>query len=373
MAVEARANRIGAEWREASRGARFAAGAAGEGWPQSGPEDVALAREAAERACARWAAAEPRRRAERVLAMARALERDGLERDGLLGAELRARFQLTPDELAGHVAGLEGAVRAELEAGGARAPAVTWCAPDARELLRAPLLELARELAGGSVLVLVSDARVPELLQAFARAALEAELPAGVLGLLHGARRELLALGLEAHARSQGSRLLASGLASEMAELRRLEQRSGAEARLRGLRCGALELHPAHPLEDSVAEVLEHAFGRGATLGGQAPGALGRVWCPARLFSRFTELFLEALEPSPAALAPVPQLDDDAVERVRLAVELGLDEGATCIAGGMPAEPGRMLAPTVFTNVEGYMSSARRQDPLPVLCLLRSS
>ncbi len=46
----------------------------------------------------------------------------------------------------------------------------------------------------------------------------------------------------------------------------------------------------------AMADVLERAFGRGTTLTGQLPGALGRVYCPARLFSRFSDLCLERLE-----------------------------------------------------------------------------
>jgi acyl-CoA reductase-like NAD-dependent aldehyde dehydrogenase len=69
----------------------------------------------------------------------------------------------------------------------------------------------------------------------------------------------------------------------------------------------------------------------------------------------------------------VPQVDDEAVARVRAAWELGLDEGATCIAGGDASAGVRQLPPTVFTNVESYMATAKRQEPLPVLCLLRGS
>jgi hypothetical protein len=55
---------------------------------------------------------------------------------------------------------------------------------------------------------------------------------------------------------------------------------------------------------------------------------------------------------------------------VRAARALGLDEGATLVFGDDEDSPD--LAPLVFTNVEPRMACARRQEPLPVLCLLRA-
>jgi len=368
MLSDAPANFLAGEWRPARSGARFSAGMPAALWPQSGAEDVAEAWRSARAALPPWRALAPARRAERLAALARALERD----DELVRV-LGARFELAPAELAPHFAGLERALEALLErrtpAGEAR---VAWCVPDWRELVRAPLLDLARELLAGRVGVLVSDARLPELGQRLAQAAGEAQLPPGVLGLLHGATRELLQLGLAGADGNAGCTLVASGSVERMAELRRLESTAGVDARLRALRCGVHEVDPAETLEESAAVVVERAFGRAATLGGQLPGALGRVFCPARLFSRFTEMCLERLEAG-AAGAEVPQIDDEAVLKLRAAWELALDEGATCIAGGDASVASRALPPTVFTNVETYMASAKRQEPMPLLCLLRGS
>ena len=144
--------------------------------------------------------------------------------------------------------------------------------------------------------------------------------------------------------------LVASGLVERMVDWRRLCESHGlADPRLRALRCGVVEVDPARPLEASAAEFVERAFGRGVTLGGQLPGSLGRVFCPARSFSRFTELFLAELE-ARAVPQIVPELDEDTNARARAACELGHDEGATCIAGGeLDAE---RFPPTLFTNVE---------------------
>ncbi|HEX6881755.1 MAG TPA: aldehyde dehydrogenase family protein [Planctomycetota bacterium] len=357
-----RANFLAGEWRPAQRGARAPGphGTPEDQWPQSDAEDLALARRAAAAAHAAWARSDPARRLEAWCAAARALERDAS-----LWARLAERFALAPEELAGHARGLEQ----EVAALGARplpdGRGVAWLAPDWRELVRAPLLDLARESLAGRAAVLLADARVPELGEALMRAA--AALPPGTVALLHGARRELLAQALAASAPGE-TVLVASALAEGMPELRRL---SGAhEARLRALRCGVLEVEPGGALEACAADAVERAFGRGTTLCGQLPGALGRVFCPARVFSRFTEHLLAELERRAATGFP-PQVDEEAAARARGAWELGLDEGATCIAGGEFDGRGCGLAPTVFTNVEPYMESARRQDPLPVLCLLR--
>lgn len=369
MPSEMAANFLAGEWRAARSGACFSAGALDASWPQSGSEDVAEAWRVARAELPAWRALAVGRRARCLGALARALEQDAE-----LVRAVAARFALAPSELAAHFAGLERGLQALFErpasAGDAR---VAWCVPDWRELVRAPFLDLARELLAGRVALLVSDARLPELGQHLARAAEAADLPPGVLGLLHGATRELLQLGLAAGEASAASTLVASGSVERMVELRRLESTAGVESRLRALRCGVHEVDPGDELAESAAEVVERAFGRAATLGGQLPGALGRVFCPARLFSRFTELVLERLEADPAARTPVPQIDDEAVTRLRAAWELGLDEGATCIAGGDAGVASRALPPTVFTNVETYMASAKRQDPMPVLCLLRGS
>ena len=120
-------------------------------------------------------------------------------------------------------------------------------------------------------------------------------------------------------------------------------------------------------------ECVERAFGR-STLGGQLEGSLARVYCPERSFSRFSEHLLECLDTSPLAREPVPLIDREAKDKARRAAALGLDEGATPIYAGEPGARalGRRVPPVVFSNVEPYMNSAQRQEPLPVLCLLRS-
>ncbi len=371
-AVTPRANLIAGDWCPAERGATFepragALPAGDERWPQSGEEDVQAALESARAEGREWRERGLAERGERVGGLARALEEEAARSEALTRI-----FGLRAGELARHREGLAASIEelfppraasAELE--------IALVAPDWRDLWRGALAATARELLAGRAVVLFSDPRLPELGGELAAAALEAGLGHGLVSLLHGSPRELLALA----ARRGGSALDASGSAERMIELRRLSTAEGiAEPRLRVLRCAAFEVDPGRDLEASAALVVDGAFGRASTFSGQLPGQIARVWCPERRHSRFTELLLGELEASEAARAPLPQIDREAETRVRTAWGLGLDEGATLIAGGDEElrEEERVLPPTVFTNVEPAMASARRQEPLPILCLLRA-
>lgn len=381
MSGEGRANLIAGRWCPAKSGATFLPPAkTGDDWrwPQSGPDDVAEALASARAAVERWGRERPRDRARSLRALSSALERDPI-----LPETLARALGLSPAELAPHLEGLENALEGsparegtgEVRSTAAVAPRaagqIALVAPDWRELARGALRAVAQELLEGSSVVLFSDPRLPVLAERLAAAALAAGLPHGVLSLLHGSPRELLGVAL----RSGPCALSAAASAERIVELRRLCEEHGIrEPRLRALRCAALEIDPERALEESVELVIERAFGRVTTLSGQLPGQVARVFCPQRQHSRFTEILLDRLAKSAAARAPLAQIDREAEARVRAAWALGLDEGATQIFGGDEdaRDAERVLPPTVFTNVEPYMASAKRQEPLPVLCLLRS-
>lgn len=364
MAGAPHANFVDGSRCAALQGATFRA--AGEGdWPQSGAADVAAARAAARAAGPSWAR-DARARGEHVQAFVRALAADR----GLVDV-LARHFELEPAEAARHVLGFEAASAALGPAARASERArPCWYAPDWRQLLAGTVPVLARELLAARTPIVVSDGRLPEVADAFARAALACGLPRGVLQVLHGPTRELLAFALDDPAGDAA--LVASGSLERMSELRRLCERHGVDPRLSALRAGAAEIVAGEDLAHAAEELVERAFGRGTTLGGQLSGALARVHCPARQFARFTELLLEALARDPATRRPVPQIDASALARAQACCELGLDEGATLIAGGEVDGERRTFAPAVLTNVESYMESARRQEPVPVLCLLRA-
>jgi len=340
----------------------------GSGLGGGGAADVAAALAAAAEAARAWGRVPTSVRAARLRALARVLEEDG----ELLAVPL-ARFGLTPAELAPHRAGLGRALEELLQRPLAPGAGVALLLSDWRDLLRATLLELARELFVGRSVLFFADARLPELAQAFVQAAEAAGLERDLVVRLPGAPRELVGLAL-ARPLAEPRVLVAAGSAERMGELRRLCELHGlADARLRAQRCGAAEVSALEEIEPQARRVLEQAFGRGTTLCGQLPGSLGRVHCPPRLFSRFTECLLAELARVQASEAPVPQVDEESAERARAASALGLDEGATQIAGGEADPDANLVPPSVFTNVEPHMASARRQEPLPVLCLLRQA
>jgi len=357
---------IAGEWRPASSGATFAS-ADGENWSQASEPDLRAALDAALAVASDWRATDERDRRRHVERMAAALEEDERLLDGL-----ERHLGLSAGELELQRRGIGGTLGGASDASFAAGP-VALVVPDWRELARGAFRDLARELVAARPTVLVSDPRVPELAAGVARAALAAELPRGVVNVLHGRPRELVAQALTAT--NGGLELVASGSGERIVELRRLcEAAGGSEGRLTTLRAGVIEVEDGGSLADAASEVVERAFGRRATLGGQLPGSIARVLCPARLFSRFSELTMAALEASLPVTKPLLLIDREAAEAARTAAALGLDEGATLIAGGEEltgAEGERAVTPTVLTNVEPFMSSARRQEPLPVLCLMR--
>jgi aldehyde dehydrogenase (NAD+) len=332
----------------------------GERWPQSGSEDLARALAVLREGSPEWSQRKPELRRERVRELGQRLEQDELLLSAATG------LGLEPEEFAPHRARIVSELERLEPRPAARAGGVALVAPDWRELVRGAALSLGQELLEGRAVLLFSDPLLPWLGERVATAALAAGVPPGAVALLHGPARELLALGIAA----QPASVQASGSAERIAPLRRLCHSSAvARVRLRTLRCRACEVDEER-LESEVERLIESAFGRGTTFSGQLPGQVARVFCPQRSFSRFSELLLERLEASQAAREPLAALDPGILERVRAARALGLDEGATLVFGDDEDSPD--LAPLVFTNVEPRMACARRQEPLPVLCLLRA-
>lgn len=350
------ANRIAGDWVPARSGASFER--AGEHWAQSTAEDVGAALEAA--GTARVAGG-------RARALLEELRRDPERHDGLARAA-----GVGVNELFGADRELDHLAGEFLERPRPRESGLALVAGDWRRGLAGLAEDTLEALMRGRGVVVLPDARVPDLGLRLARAAERAGLGASV-NVLFGMPRELVAHALE-HPRASAATVTAAGPLVRRVELRRAcVARGVAETRLVPLRVGVVEVDARGDLEAQAGEVVEAAFGRGRTLGGQLSGTLGRVHCPPRVFSRFTATLLATLDSARCVREPLPQIDAEAVAAARSAGALGLDEGATLIAGGDGGTPpaARVVAPMVFTNVEPAMASARRQDPLPVLCLLR--
>ncbi|HTF91252.1 MAG TPA: L-lysine 6-transaminase [Planctomycetota bacterium] len=219
----------------------------------------------------------------------------------------------------------------------------------------------ARALLCGDSLLFLGDPRLPWGPQALARALFTAGLDDSALALLWDdtwtMRRAVLG-----DARCTWYR--AAGTPRDLL-LAREAARPGLDLALWPMENRSLPLPDDFDPDQAADAAIEQAFGRAATLSGQAPGHVARVICPERRFAAFTEALLARLDP--ADLRSVPGLEDDFSSDLEAAWRLALDEGTSPIHG----EPGGDL-PLVLTNVDPRMRLARTRRPRPLLCLIRA-
>ena len=383
------ANLLGGRWEAAADGRTFrvhprrAPFGPPETWPRSGAEDALWAVGAAREAAAGWSELPRGARRERLVVLA-----DRLEARGDLADLLARALGLEEDELAARHAEELFRLREGLEllAEGVDCPGAGVFQAHWSDFAGGLAARLAARLVAGATAVVVADPALPHAPLALARAAREAELPAGVVNVLFddvgAALREALGFPGLAWARLRGP----------WRALKRLRQHTGpfpAQWRVWPVTNATHRIAEDADPAAEAALVLEKAIARSSTLSGQLPGQVGRVVCHQRLFSRFSEELLRSLEAAPDARRPVPAIDGDLPEHVRRAWALGLDEGATPIFGGEPpgrpaapagepdGEPGgrapRAVPPVVFTNVEPGQRLARLGRPAPVLTLIRAA
>ena len=236
---------------------------------------------------------------------------------------------------------------------------------------------IARQLEGDRGVVVVSDKRWPAGADALSAAISAAGLPTGVVSVLHGLpaplRDTLIGMAAgesssepEHHARVRAT---ATPIALDLG-IPELGNRSFVVK---------LEHEAGEGLREAAQMVVDQAFGRAKTLSGQRPGRLARVICHARVFSKFCEHLVAALEASSDVREPLPQIDNEAINSIRALWNLGLDEGATLIFGGesFEAAPGSRARdprvwPAVYCNVDPEMALSRIRETAPVLCLIRA-
>ncbi len=373
-----RGNRLGGEDRTAIGGATFTLRQGSApfesfgAWPRSDEPDVALALELARAGAEQWGTWSPDERRRGLELALDELERRARGDDGLgrfLGLE---RGEREPWLRAGLARLHQTLARGTQEP---RPPGIAIVAPRWTTFLTGIGNLLVPQLLAGRPVVCFADRRFPLAADLWVRVLDECGLPPGLVGLLHGAgpsAHEAAALAPDTVA------LVAEGTSDELALWRRLarERGDGLELDLELATNSEYVVSAGRDPADEARTVVRRAFGRATTLSGQLPGHVGRVLCPQRAFSAFTEELLAELERSPDVAEPLALIDEDAVAGVRGLRELGLDEGATLIRGGEPDRPlrrseGRVVEPTVFTNVEPDSRLARSHDPAPVLSLIR--
>lgn len=352
-------------------------------WSRSGPEELALALDAAARARSR--PADPRRRARALAQAIRAVALDP-DPEGLVARSIG----LEPGELEPHVRGLERRLERALAQPATAGTGPVLVRRHWSELFYGLGETLVRELAAGRAVVLLSDPAVPGLAERFARAFIEAGLAPGALALLHDDGETALRA---ACAGGCFERISASGHGDFRTRLEAYCRGSGAGPGPTYFGAGVIEAPATElaftPLERGVAwveasddpcrrgrEVARAAFGRVAALSGQRSGRLGLVTCHPRVFARFTEALLEVLEGDEAAFAPLPLLDPSAFRELEDGLQLGLDEGATLIhelapTASCPPRPHARVGRLVFTNVDPESRLAALTRPIPLLALVR--
>ncbi len=333
-------------------------------WPRSDASDLLAARQAANTVVADWGRVGREERRRVVDAAWRALAEDA---DGLHLVGRAVGF--TPAEL-GRTLVTGAPIGERPDASG-----VTLVAPDASEVLARAFERIASELVRGRCVVHAADARLLPVGAVLRAAFDQADLPRGVLSTVHAVDTRQLAHALEAQPAGWQA-VSASGSLARIAALRASALATAPrEERLQVLRMRAMEIDAGledDELEVQARRVAREAFGRVATLSGQAHDMVGRVYCAEAVFSSFTEALLSVLdEPGGERWPPLPALDRDATAGAHAACVAGLDEGATLIFGDPGDGTRPVWHPAVFTNVLPEMACARRIEPLPLLALLR--
>ena len=376
-------------------------------WPRSGSAEVSAALRSAVESRSLWQKLSLDARRAKILDLAQSLE-DSLD------LELATLLDLEDADLFEHLSQLTGRLRdlaprtASERFGSA---SLVLARPDWRHLFLGFEAMLTALLAGAPVFLL-ADARVPQLGRALARAAEEAELPAGSISLLCDdgwtVARAAIASGEVTHIVASGPRATLRELAGIAERASGVQASSGfgaglAESAGRRERGSRLEfeetrsrtsvLRSGRGLESEIERILEASLGRAGALDGLLHGRIGNVLCPEEVFSRFTERFLSRLDEEETPLHGPLNLDPELASFLARAQERGLDEGATLLRGELkgrdkgnardedaletprggffPGARGAILVPTVFTNVEEHMQLVRTARPVPLLCLLR--
>jgi acyl-CoA reductase-like NAD-dependent aldehyde dehydrogenase len=347
-------------------------GGAGAGvWPRSDERDLERALQAARDAELGWRELGV---VERKRLLARALPAWVAEWHG--APALRTALGLSASELALHTRTL-GPELEELLAGRAlelaRGPlgareGVLIARWDWSELALQPGRELMFALRSGRPVIVLSDARAPELADVFARAL--SELPPGVLSVLHDdgwtCLRAALAL------REAVELQLSAPVGDLELVLGALRAERAASTHVRWLTNRSMCVRDETDLEHAALAALEQSVSRGGALSGARPGAAARILVPKHRFSRFSEIFLAHLDAAQAREQPLELAWNASREHLDQALSLGHDEGATAIALARPPESkSAALFPVLFTNVEERMRLAHRARPAALVCLMR--
>jgi aldehyde dehydrogenase (NAD+) len=237
--------------------------------------------------------------------------------------------------------------------------------------------KLAMALAAGCTAVIKPSEMSAIQTQLLTECLHEAGLPAGVFNIVNG-RGDVVGAAMTAH--PDITKISFTGSTAVGKSI----LRGGADTMKRV----TLELGGKSPmliLEDAdFAEAVPFALAAGFMNNGQACIAGSRILVPQSRVEEFNALLKAAVEntrvgdPRDPATIVGPMVSEKQYERVQRYIRIGIEEGATLLAGG-PGRPeglapelaqGWFVRPTVFSGVHNDMTIAREEIFGPVLCVI---
>jgi 5-carboxymethyl-2-hydroxymuconic-semialdehyde dehydrogenase len=229
-------------------------------------------------------------------------------------------------------------------------------------------------LAFGNTAVLKMSELSPLTAARLGELALEAGVPPGVLNIVHGYGAEVG----EPLVRHPDVRAIS--FTGSTATGQRIVQAAG-------LKKFSMELGGKSPFlifDDAHAErAIDAALFMIFSNNGERCTAGSRILVQRNVYGEFAQHFVERArrltvgDPMDEATTIGPMISRPHLNKVRGYVQLGLDEGATLLTGGLDAPrlprrlaKGNFVAPTVFADVDNRMRIAQEEIFGPVACLI---
>ena len=229
-------------------------------------------------------------------------------------------------------------------------------------------------LAFGNTAVLKMSELSPLSAARLGELALEAGIPAGVLNLVHGTGRsagEPLCSHPDVRAISFTGSTVTGGRIVQSAGLKKFSMELGGKS-------------PFVVFDDADFErALDAALFMIFSNNGERCTAGSRILVQKSIYARFADRFAERArritvgDPLAEATLVGPMISPAHLAKVRHYIELGSQEGATLLCGGLDApelpaalQRGNFVKPTVFADVDNRMTIAQDEIFGPVACLI---
>jgi malonate-semialdehyde dehydrogenase (acetylating)/methylmalonate-semialdehyde dehydrogenase len=236
-----------------------------------------------------------------------------------------------------------------------------------------PLWFLPYAIACGNTFVLKPSEQVPLSSALLLDLVQEAEVPAGVVNLVNGAREAVDAI-LD-HPEVQGVSFVGSSPVAQYIYRRAAER--GKRVQALGGAKNFVVVMPDADVDQAADAIAESAYGNAGErcLAGSVVLAVGAVQEPLR--RKLVELagrirIGSGLDPT---VQMGPLVSAQHRDRVRRHVDAGVEAGAELVVDGRPAAAehpeGNFLGPTFFDRVDPSMTIAQEEIFGPVLCMVR--